>query len=476
MDPNSDRCATCGKAKTSTKGATITQWISLCQCDALIHANPEDAENAEWCQTCGKKMESKRQGSMTQWIFRENSCRCEFPQVAISSASPSAPHSVVARRIKDPSVSKGIQIDLEVQPEFEPPNSNKTSGVLKTVAIIAVFIAALTAASLGFVMLNEKKVDAPPVETSFSSMKPVDMYLAERPPSEVFGTIGLVTNGTEVIEVKRFMPAENAGIAAGDIIISIDELTNKGQSTDEVLKRLSGSCGTTVHLRVLRNGRELEFNVERTEDIYERFPDILTPGQYLKLGIEEKFAGRYNRSRLALTLAEERGQGPVKEQAAQEIRSELPKNYVPFGAQKLNNEAHNLLVAAAYKSLLVQSRDCIERYPNFEPPYIGLAQFYVLDDKPEKALELLDKVTSMNANFTDAWILRSMVTHLRDDQTASEDALSKAAAANPKGYRARREDMDKIMEVFAMSYKNSSYVNEFKRQAERHSRKQRKQQ
>ena len=422
MDQTSELCTKCGKPKVGTKGATITQWVSLCQCDSLLKSSPEDGEKVEWCQTCGKKVESKRHGSMTQWIFRENSCRCDFPQITESSAV-NEPLQVSARPIEKSPTTSGIRLNLEGV--IEQQSKERSSALGKTIAIVGVFVGVLTIASIVFVMMNEKKTASPPIKSTLSSLTPIEMELAERPPAEVFGTIGLITDGTTVVKVNRFTPSETVGIATGDKIISIDKQNVNGKTTEEIAQKLSGSCGDRVELLIDRDGKQLVFLPERTEDIHEAVPDNLTPGQYLKLGIEEKFAGNFNRSRLALTLAKERGDGRVKEQAAQQMRSELPKEYVSFEAQKLNSEAHNLLIAAAYKSFLVQAKECIEKYPNFEPPYISLAQFYLLDDKADKALELLDKVSRINPDFSDAWILRSIVADSTGDRLASKQSMEK---------------------------------------------------
>lgn len=471
MDQTSETCVKCGKPKTGTKGATITQWVSLCQCDALVKSSTTEEEAFEWCQSCGKKVETKRQGSMTQWIFRENSCRCDFPQIVLTSAPPSAPHSVVVRKLAEPTDEKKALLDLQavIQQEFEPKDEKRNTTVFKITSIIALLVAVITITSITFLMLNEKKAEKASIEPAITSSNAVEVELTQRPPADVVGVTGLVTSGCQITDVKRFTPASITGIAIGDEILMIDGVPVKGESTESIAQRLSGSPGTEVAISVSRSGKELKFTIERDENIYERLPEALAPEQYLKLGTTDRLIGRPNRSRMLLTLAKERGERRVQEQATQEIETLLPKDFVPFEARKLNNEAHDLLVAAAYKTCVVQAKECIEKYPSFECPYITLAQFYLLDDKPDRAEELLHKLISINPKFVDGWILLSIVQDVAGDKSAATRSMERAVSINSRAKR-RREEITEIMEIYENDFQSSSYVSVYKRQAQRHSK------
>ncbi|MBQ7448212.1 MAG: S41 family peptidase [Paludibacteraceae bacterium] len=62
------------------------------------------------------------------------------------------------------------------------------------------------------------------------------------------------------------MPAQKAGLRAGDIILCIDSTDTKGLKTDGVSKLLRGNPGSKIHLEVLRENEKLSFDFER-EDI-----------------------------------------------------------------------------------------------------------------------------------------------------------------------------------------------------------------
>lgn len=66
--------------------------------------------------------------------------------------------------------------------------------------------------------------------------------------------------GALVEQVTKGMPAEKAGIRAGDVIISIDDVDIK---SDSAMRRAIGETkpGTTVTIRVLREGKSLDFPV-----------------------------------------------------------------------------------------------------------------------------------------------------------------------------------------------------------------------
>jgi len=378
---------------------------------------------------------------------------------------------VVARKIAEPADDQKALLDLQavMQKEFEPGAEKQNTTIFKIISVVALLVAVMTITSITFLMLNEKKAEKASIQSAITSSNAVELELTQRPPTDVVGTTGLVTSGCKITAVKRFTPASLTGIAIGDEILIIDGVSVKGESTESIAQRLSGAPGTEVAISITRDGTKLNFTIERDENIYERLPESLTPEQYLTLGTTDRLMGRPNRSRLLLTLAKERGERRVQEQAAQDIETLLPKNFVPFEARKLNNEAHDLLVAAAYKTCVVQAKECIEKYPSFEGPYITLAQFYLLDDKPEKAEELLQKVISINPKLLDGWILLSIVQDVEGDKSAATRSMERAVLINTRAKR-RREEITRIMETFENDFQSSSYVSVYKRQAKRHSK------
>ncbi len=58
-------------------------------------------------------------------------------------------------------------------------------------------------------------------------------------------------------------PAEEAGLRSGDIIYKVDGEDTGGLDLDQVVLRVKGEEGTFVHLTLIRDGEEIEVDVER---------------------------------------------------------------------------------------------------------------------------------------------------------------------------------------------------------------------
>ena len=69
--------------------------------------------------------------------------------------------------------------------------------------------------------------------------------------------------GLEILKVEPGGGAEEAGLQAGDILIAVDGQGMDVLSVDNAKTLVQGEPGTTVKLTVLRDGKELEFTVER---------------------------------------------------------------------------------------------------------------------------------------------------------------------------------------------------------------------
>jgi carboxyl-terminal processing protease len=105
-----------------------------------------------------------------------------------------------------------------------------------------------------------------------------DPYTVFMPPAEAklfaeniagnFGGVGMEIDLNKdgvltVIAPLKNTPAERAGIKAGDTIISIDEKSTDGMSTETAIKLIRGPKGTTVKFQFLRSGKVLPISVVR---------------------------------------------------------------------------------------------------------------------------------------------------------------------------------------------------------------------
>ncbi len=68
-----------------------------------------------------------------------------------------------------------------------------------------------------------------------------------------------------VLEVLPNSPAEQNGVEAGDIIISVDGIDAKQKGFEDAINMISGEKGTNVLLHILRGEQELDFDITRDE-------------------------------------------------------------------------------------------------------------------------------------------------------------------------------------------------------------------
>ncbi len=79
--------------------------------------------------------------------------------------------------------------------------------------------------------------------------------------------IGYGENEKELIIVSPIddSPAAKAGLEASDVIIKVDDKDVIGMTTDQLVKLIKGPAKTEVVLTVLRDGKEMAFNIIRDE-------------------------------------------------------------------------------------------------------------------------------------------------------------------------------------------------------------------
>lgn len=79
-----DLCPVCKCPRSKAGSGSLTQWIVVCNCDALSSASQVADETeallVDLCRKCGKRISQGRAGSFTQYIFRSDLCACEVPE------------------------------------------------------------------------------------------------------------------------------------------------------------------------------------------------------------------------------------------------------------------------------------------------------------------------------------------------------------------------------------------------------------
>ena len=122
------------------------------------------------------------------------------------------------------------------------------------------------------------------------------------------------TDGVAVIVgVMPNTPAKKAGIKAGDIIKKVDDMVVTPENYYEASNAIKGEQGTAVKLIVLRDGKEIEFNVIREKIVSSDISSAVIKDNigYIKIfsfeqGVYDNFKAEYNR-----LLKEEKVKGLV---------------------------------------------------------------------------------------------------------------------------------------------------------------------
>ncbi len=66
-----------------------------------------------------------------------------------------------------------------------------------------------------------------------------------------------------VVRVYEGSPAEEAGLASGDVIYMVDDYEATSMELSELVTHIRGEENTSVHLVTYRNGEEIEYDIER---------------------------------------------------------------------------------------------------------------------------------------------------------------------------------------------------------------------
>ena len=75
--------------------------------------------------------------------------------------------------------------------------------------------------------------------------------------------VSMRNNLPTVVRALKNNPAIKAGILAGDVIVEVNGESVSGKTIDEITTKIKGEAGTTVKVKISRNGEEKEFSITR---------------------------------------------------------------------------------------------------------------------------------------------------------------------------------------------------------------------
>ncbi len=90
--------------------------------------------------------------------------------------------------------------------------------------------------------------------------------------SGIGATTKLMDNKLIIVELYKDMPAEKAGIKVGDEIVEINDVIVQENNNKEILSLLRGTEETSVNLQILRQHKQLNFNIQRNKIEIEPVP------------------------------------------------------------------------------------------------------------------------------------------------------------------------------------------------------------
>lgn len=124
--------------------------------------------------------------------------------------------------------------------------------------------------------LDPAKTIKTAIDAMLGSLDPYTNYYPESDIEDVkmqmlgqYGGIGSIIQQRDsnvyIAEPYEGMPADKAGLKAGDRIVSINGTSCKGKTTADVSSLLRGQAGTGLTIRVERDGKEMERKLTREE-------------------------------------------------------------------------------------------------------------------------------------------------------------------------------------------------------------------
>ena len=122
--------------------------------------------------------------------------------------------------------------------------------------------------------INEGELMQTAIDAMLAKLDPYTNFYPESNMEDVklqllgeYGGIGALIhsqNGKTVIsEPYEGMPAYEAGVRAGDIILEVNGQSAEGKTYENVRQQLRGQAGSDISLKVERNGRPMTFNFKR---------------------------------------------------------------------------------------------------------------------------------------------------------------------------------------------------------------------
>lgn len=172
----------------------------------------------------------------------------------------------------------------------QTPSSDKSFEISKNLEIFANVYKTL---HLNYVDdVDPGKTMKSAIDAMLATCDPYTNYFAESDMEDVkmqvlgqYGGIGSLIHQEEgrsyIAEPYEGLPADKAGLKAGDRILAVNGESTEGKSNSDVSSAMRGQAGTDVTLRIERDGKEFDVTIKRAEI---KLPNVAYSGM-LKEGV-----------------------------------------------------------------------------------------------------------------------------------------------------------------------------------------------
>jgi tetratricopeptide (TPR) repeat protein len=164
-------------------------------------------------------------------------------------------------------------------------------------------------------------------------------------------------------------------------------------------------------------------------------PDGLTSQGYLDLARQYLLFGWTEQARDSLLKVREMEGERLKGALAWTLlRTQLPKEPLPFLAEEGLAEARRKSMRGQEDAAIEVLEELIQRYPDLELPYVVLSNYELKNGRLEKASKLLNTAAKLNPNYLNTWLQLAKVHAIGGDILESQRCLDRATDLDPDDF------------------------------------------
>ncbi|AFY35512.1 serine protease [Calothrix sp. PCC 7507] len=242
-----------------------------------------------------------------------------------------------------------------------------------------------------------------------------------------FSGIGITFNseknqGLKITQVNDNSPAIKGGVKVGDQILAIDGKPTLNMTSDDAAKLMRGQEGTTISLRIKRQGRsDFDLKLNRVLISDPKAAEIYKNRAVARAKLEDA-QGAIADAQKAADLYQRQG----KTAEAQTILNALKKlQNTPSGSQPTtpSNQSNP-------QTIIATANEAIARNPQDANAYTRRAAGRYQQGDKQKALEDLNQATRFNRKHSLAWAFRGDVLRELGRNEEAITSYSRAVEAN----------------------------------------------